>query len=197
MWNECFSPLHTHPGILDWFTVILGLIAVVVLSIHGANWIIFKTNSGINNRLKQLVFRLTLILIPLLVISIFAWILVRPDALDNFYHHPGLWTFPLLTITGIAGLLRINRFKSDISAYLFSSLFIFGAFLSTMSALFPQMLPSTNDLNPGLTLYNAAATEYGLTVELYWWLIAIVLVSIYFYYVHRIFRGKMDDVDYH
>ncbi len=48
LWDSTFSPLGTHPGVIDWFTLIIGIIAVVVLAMHGANWIILKTNSSIN-----------------------------------------------------------------------------------------------------------------------------------------------------
>ncbi len=197
LWNESFSPLGVHPGILDWFTVILGVIAIITLSIHGANWIIFKTNSSINNRLKKIVFNLSLALFPLLIISVFAWTKVKPDALDNYFKHPLLWIFPVTVLGALIGLTRLKSYKSDMTGFLFSSLFIIGAFGSTIAAMFPVLLPSTNNVNPPLTIYNAAASEYGLSVGLVWWVIAIVLVTGYFYFLHSIFKGKMDDIEYH
>ncbi len=32
---------------------------------------------------------------------------------------------------------------------------------------------------------------------MFWWGIAIILVIVYFYYVHKVFKGKVDDIDYH
>jgi cytochrome d ubiquinol oxidase subunit II len=97
---------------------------------------------------------------------------------------------------GLFGLFRINSFKKDGLGFLFSTLFLIGGFTSTVIAIFPNLLPSTNDVNPSLTIYNAAASAYGLSVGLNWFLIGIVLVAIYFVVQYKIFSGKMDDVDY-
>lgn len=48
LWNPTFSPQASELGIIDWFTLFLGIVSVVALTIHGANWIIYKTNSALN-----------------------------------------------------------------------------------------------------------------------------------------------------
>src|SRR5699024_2973714 len=45
LWNPSFSPLAETLGVIDWFTLLIGIIAVVSLTIHGANWIIFNNYS--------------------------------------------------------------------------------------------------------------------------------------------------------
>ncbi len=197
LWNDSFSPLGEHPGILDWFTVTLGLVAAVTLAIHGAHWIIFKTDSPLNDRLKRMVVRLSAVLTLLIMVSLMAWMVVRPSALDNFFDHPWLWIFPLSMVTALFFMFRVPRFKNDRSGFMVSSLFIISAFASTMAALFPNLLPNTHHQFPSLTVYNAAATSYGLEVGTIWWLAAIILVVAYFFYLHKVFGGKMDDVEYH
>ena len=56
LWDSSFSPLSDHPGVIDWFTLIIGVIAVVTLAIHGATWIRLKTNATINEKLKSVIF---------------------------------------------------------------------------------------------------------------------------------------------
>lgn len=197
LWNENFSPLNVHQGVLDWFTVIIGIIAIVVLGIHGATWIIFKTNSGLNTQLKKVIQNMALSLIPLTLVSIAAWLHVKPHTLENYFEHFILWVFPIGVVISIIGLIRIKTYKKDSTGFIFSSLFIVSSFASTATAMFPVLLPSTNDINPSLTIYNAAANEYSLNVGFVWWIIAFVLVIAYFYFVHRIFKGKIDDLDYH
>lgn len=196
LWNPTFDPLAESLGIIDWFTLMLGIIGVVSLIIHGANWIIYKTNSSINEKLKTLVFRLNFVLFALVIISLLTWHIVEPKPFTNFINHPVLWIFPLLTFLGLFGLFRINSFKKDGLGFLFSTLFLIGGFASTVIAIFPNLLPSTNEINPSLTLYNTAASEYGLSVGLNWFAIGIVLVAVYFILQYRIFKGKMDDIDY-
>src|ERR1700676_1957386 len=59
-----FLPLWTnwrvgpHPGILDWYTVIGGVVALVALTLHGANYVALKTSGDMNSRARTLARRL-------------------------------------------------------------------------------------------------------------------------------------------
>ncbi len=196
LWNPEFSPLSEHLGILDWFTVLLGVIAVVSITIHGANWIIFKTNSGINNQLKNLVFKLNFFLLFLVIVSVLVWHNIEPKPFHNFFEMPWLWVFPALLLIGLFGQFKIKTFKKDGTGFLFSTLFLMGGFFGTAASIFPKLLPSTNSVNPSLTVYNAATAHYGLSVGVNWFIVAIILVAVYFIIQYKVFKGKMDDVDY-
>ncbi|WP_452226177.1 cytochrome d ubiquinol oxidase subunit II [Lacinutrix cladophorae] len=196
LWNPTFSPQAEQLGILDWFTVLLGVVGVVALTIHGANWIIFKTNSDLNEKLKRVVFNLNFVLFALVVISLLVWHVIEPKPFHNFLDKPWLWIFPIITFIGLFGLFKVKSFQKHGKGFLFSSLFLAGGLASTVASIFPKVLPSTNSINPDLTLYNVAAHEYGLSVGVYWFAIAVVLVAIYMVIQYRVFKGKMDDVGY-
>jgi len=197
LWNPSFSPQAVNLGIIDWFTLLLGIIGVVALAIHGANWIIFKTKtSEMNVKLKDVIFKLNFVLLALVIISLLIWHIIEPEPFHNFINHPLLLIFPLLTFTGLFGLFKVKTFQKDGKGFLFSSLFLIGGFASTAAAIFPKVLPSTNNVNPALTIYNVAAEEYGLSVGIYWFVIALLLVGLYVFIQYKIFNGKMDDVGY-
>lgn len=196
LWNPTMSPQAEQLGIIDWFTLLLGIISVVSLTIHGANWIIFKTNSSLNEKLKKAVFIMTIVLLGLVVISLFIWHLIEPHPFQNFSNHPWLWIFPFITFLGLFGLFRVKKFKKDRTGFLFSSLFLGGGFATSAASIFPDLLPSTNGINPSLTVYNVAAHDYGLSVGMSWFFVAIVLVAIYLIVQYRVFKGKMDEVGY-
>ncbi len=196
LWNPTFSPQAEQLGIIDWFTLLLGIVGVVALTIHGANWIIFKTNSGLNPKLKKVVFKLNIALLILVIVSLSVWHIIEPNPFQNFLEHPWLWIFPLLTFSGLFGLFKVRTFKKDGLGFFFSSLFLLGGLTSTVTSIFPKVLPSTNNVNPSLTLYNVAANDYGLSVGMSWFFIAIVLVIIYMVVQYRVFKGKMDNVGY-
>lgn len=196
LWNPSFSPTAAHLGIIDWFTILLGLVAVVILTIHGANWIIYKTNSDLNNKLRTVIFKLNFVLLALVILSLVVWHVIAPRPFHNFIETPWLWIFPLLTLIGLFGLFLIKTFKKDGTGFIFSSLFILGGFASTAASIFPKLLPSTNTVNPALTIYNVAADEYGLSVGIYWFIIALILLIVYIFIQYRVFKGKMDDIGY-
>lgn len=196
LWNPTLDPLAEHQGIIDWFTIVLGLVALVTLTIHGANWIILKSSSTLNVRLRTIIFRLNTVLVLLVLISALLWQYVKPFQFSNLRNHYWLWLFPLIAGIGLFGQFFIRTFKKDGTGFLFSSMFIVGSFGTTVASLFPNMLPSTNNINPSLTVYNAAAHEYGLSTGLSWFIVAAFLVIVYFIIQFRVFRGKMDDVGY-
>ncbi|WP_147678702.1 cytochrome d ubiquinol oxidase subunit II [Algibacter pacificus] len=196
LWNPTFSPHAEELGIIDWFTLLLGIIGVVSLAIHGANWIIFKTNSDLNEKLKKVVFSLNIVLLILVIVSISIWHIIDPNPFHNFMVHPWLWIFPSITIVGLFGLFKVKSFKKHGIGFLFSSLFLFGGLTTTVASIFPKVLPSTNSINPDLTLYNVAAHEYGLSIGIYWFVIAVILVAVYMFIQYKVFSGKMDDVGY-
>src|SRR6266568_3171771 len=49
LWTD-FNPFSANPGILDWYTILTGLLAFAVLLTHGANYIAVKTEGTLNER---------------------------------------------------------------------------------------------------------------------------------------------------
>lgn len=196
LWSRDFSPFNTHPGIIDWFTLTIGLVAVVAIALHGAAWIIFKTNSTINLKLRGFIRKGAFVLAALVLLTVFLWTVVKPNALGNFVDYPILLIFPLLAIASIISLILVKNSAKDGRYFLFTTSFIVSAMLSTVASVYPVLLHSTNEVNESLTVQNVAASEYGLNVGMSWWIIAFVLVLGYFFIVHRIFRGKTDDISY-
>lgn len=196
LWNSRFSPLAENPGVIDWFTIIIGIISVVTLAIHGANWIVLKTNSSINNQLKAVIFKLTILLAILTVFSLFIWNKVNPNCFDNFSNKPYLIIFPMIYLTGLIGLFFIKKNRNNVRNFMFSTLLIFGGIASSLASIFPVILPSTNKINQSLTIYNTSTTNYGLSVAFNWAIVGIILMVIYFVVQKRLLKGKIDDMDY-
>ena len=196
LWDSSFSPLSETPGVIDWFTIIIGLIAVVTLAIHGANWVVLKTNSSINEKLKGVIFKLNIVLTALTLFSLFVWQIVNQNSLDNFIDKPYLILFPIIYFTGLIGLFYIKRIKKDVYGFALSTLLIVGGITSSLASLFPVILPSVNTVNEPLTIYNTAAPEYGLSVALTWGVIGFILLFVYMIIQKRLMGGKVDKMDY-
>lgn len=193
LWNSHFSPEGTHPGVIDWFTIIIGLQAVVTLAMHGAHWIILKTNSSINDQLKKVSFRLNVTLVILSIITLVLWQIIKPNPFDNFLDKPLLMIAPIIYLSVLIGLFFM---KKDIARFAFSSLIIVSGIMSSLMSMFPVVLPSTNDVNESLTIYNTAASEYGLSVAMNWGIVGVTLLFVYAIVQKKIMGGKIDEMDY-
>jgi cytochrome d ubiquinol oxidase subunit II len=196
LWNSSFNPLSETPGVIDWFTIIIGIITVVTLTIHGANWIVLKTNSSINDQLKNVVFKLNIVLLLLTIFSLVVWQKINPNSLDNFHDKPYLMVFTIIYFSGLFGLFFIKKLKKDIYAFALSTLIILGGITSSLASIFPVILPSTNSVNESLTIYNTAASEYGLSVALNWGIVGFLLLFVYLIIQKRLMGGKVDKMDY-
>jgi cytochrome d ubiquinol oxidase subunit II len=63
------------------------------------------------------------------------------------------------------------------------------------AALYPRLLPSSNDPNRDINIQNAISGPHTLHVGLWWWAFGMILAAIYFSIVYRMFRGKVSLLD--
>ncbi len=192
-----FEPLWTNfrvtadPGILDWFTVLMGLVGFFTLAVHGANFIALKTEGELQQRARSLARKGWWGILLGSAAAFAATWTIRPQIWQNFGEHPWGFLFPLIGVVGLVGMLVSHRSNHDVRAFVSSALFICGMLASTAFGLYPTVLPASTDPALSLTIYNSSAQPYGLGAGLSWWIPGIVLVSGYFVFVYRSFRGKV------
>jgi cytochrome d ubiquinol oxidase subunit II len=189
LWTD-FSPFSANPGILDWYTILIGLLALTTLVVHGANFVAVKTENGLNARSGRIAKIFAFVLVVLTVLGTVATFWVRPEMLSSFNERPYGYVLPLVAIAGLAGMIYFNLRRHDRAAFLSSSAYIVGMLTSTVFAVYPNVLPAVIPEN-SLTIQNASASQYGMTVGLIWWSIGMVLAAVYFVLIYRLFRGKV------
>ena len=182
------------PGILDWYTVLTGLAALVALSVHGALWIALKTDGGLQGRALRFAGMLWIPLAVLTAMITWASFQLQRHLLASFGARPWGWIFPLIALAGLAGLLLFRR--NDARAFYCSCIYLVGMLCSVAFGLYPEVLPGM-DPALSLTVQNAKAPDDGLKIGVVWWIIGMVLTGIYFVFVYRRFRGKVSASDEH
>ena len=192
-----FLPLWTNwrvgpqPGILDWYTVIGGVVALVALAVHGALYLAVKTEGELQERARTFVRRFWVVLFGVTVVSLVATIAVRSDALANYYAYPLAFAVPVVVLGSLGGMLYFCRGKSDRKAFISSCIYLAAMLVGAAISLYPRLLPSSNDLGRDITVQNALSGPYALRVGLAWWAFGMVLALVYFVVVYRMFRGKV------
>ncbi len=191
-----FEPLFTHwgttgeTGILDWFTVLSGLVALVALAVHGGNYLALKTEGALNARARRLVGVGWYVLVAITLLSLAAVIYVRPSLIDNYFAIPVGWLIPIAVAASLAALKYFNARGADKQAFLASSVYLASMLGGAVYGLFPIVLPALDPAND-LTVHNAKAGEYGLGVALIWWPIGIAIAIAYYVFLFRTFKGKV------
>jgi cytochrome d ubiquinol oxidase subunit II len=181
----------SDPGVIDWYTVLAGLTALVTLAIHGALWVALKTEGDLQARCNVAAQRLWLVLLPLVLLISAASFLVQPLLHTSFEQRPWEIVFPVLAGAGLAGLpFFIKRHESG-RAFLSSCAMILGLLCSTAAGLYPNLLPSNTDAARSLTIANVSAPNYGLQVGLFWFVPAFGMAIAYSAFVYRHSAGKV------
>jgi cytochrome d ubiquinol oxidase subunit II len=85
--------------------------------------------------------------------------------------------------------------RKDVQAFLASALYLVGMLSSAAFGVFPNMLPSNPTPDLSLTIYNSAASQYGLIIGLRWFISGIALVIVYSFVIYRHFAGKIEQAD--
>ncbi len=189
LWTD-FNPYSSNPGILDWYTILIGLLALAALTAHGANYIAVKTEGTLNARSRRIARVAWLVTIVLTVLGTIVTFSVQPAIRASFGSRPWEVIFPLIALVGLIGMGYFNSRQRDLAAFFSSCAFIVGLLASAASSLYPIMLPAVNPAY-SLTIQNASASQYSQTVGLVWWSIGIVLAIIYFVITYRLFWGKV------
>jgi cytochrome d ubiquinol oxidase subunit II len=189
LWTD-FNPFSETPGILDPYTVLIGLLALATLIVHGANFIAVKTDGDLNARSRTISRRFTYVTVALTIVATVFTFWVSPWMLDSFNERPYGYVLPLVAIAGLVGMVLFNLRNDDRAAFLSSGAYIIGMLTSTVFGVYPKVLPAVDPAN-SLTIYNASASQYGMAVGLVWWSIGMVLAVVYFVVIYRLFRGKV------
>jgi|SRR5580765_456084 len=197
-----FEPLFTHwdvtgeTGILDWFTVLSGVVAFVALAVHGANYLALKTEGELNARSRKVVSLGWFALVAVTMLSLVAVLSIRPQVLDNYYALPIGWLIPVGVLLSLAAIKYFNATGKDRNAFLASAGYLTMMLGGAAFGLYPNVLPAF-DPAYSLTIQNAKAGSYGLGVGLIWWTIGIIIVLGYFTFLFRTFKGKVTTEDHH
>jgi cytochrome d ubiquinol oxidase subunit II len=193
LWTN-FDPRNATPGILDWYTVLIGVLALAALIVHGANFTALKTDGAVHERAVRLGGRWWIVTVVLTGLGTIVTFSLRPVLLGNFAARPWGALLPVVALAGLAGIGVFRRRGRDGLSLAASGVYLVGMLASTAFAVYPNVLPAV-DPTRSLTVDNAAAPLYGLTVGLVWWSLGMVLAAIYFTLIYSLFRGRVQPTD--
>ena len=204
-------------GLLNGFSLLLGLISISMIIMHGAVYLQLKIVTDVNKKAKTVV--LIFALITLLLFSLAGyWInfldgyhivsevfpnrdpdpiikLVKREPglwLDNYGHLPGLITLPVLAF--VCGWLTIGCSLLDKprAAFVFSSWTIIIIILTAACSMFPFVIPSNISANSSLTVWDASVSLERLNALFGVSLVVLTVIIIYTYWFFYRLTAKND-----
>ena len=192
-----FEPLWTNfrlgekTGILDWYTILVGGLAFLALAMHGGLWVQMKTSGAVSSRAGKLAGQAWWGVLVFTALVTAVTLKVQPQVKENFTIWPVGFVFPLLAVSGIAGVVLELRRRNERKAFFASCAYLTGMLTSVVFGVYPMVLPARNTAY-SLTVGTAKAGDYGLKIGLVWWIVGMILAVGYSTYVYRSFAGKVE-----
>lgn len=173
--------------LLNPYALLVGVFAVAVMTLHGALFLLLRTEGELAARLRGVVNRWWLVAFVLYVITLIASALAT-DMLARSIMPMIVAILGGVTLFAAHWLHQRGRAGW---AFTMTALTIAASFITYALTLYPRVMISTLKPEWSLTIYNAAAAPYTLTVMSVIALIFIPLVIVYQAWTYYIFRQRV------
>ena len=181
----------TFFGLLNPYSIIVGITTVAIFMMHGAIYIVMKTEGELHDKIRGWVNNTIIFFVICYVTTTMATLIYLPHMTDSFKDHPEFFILALLNMLAIANIPREIHHKKDFNAFLSSCASIFALLALFAIGIFPNMVLSNPNPEYSLTVYNAASSEKTLTIMLIIAAIGVPFVLAYTVSIYWIFRGKV------
>ncbi|HEY0468323.1 MAG TPA: cytochrome d ubiquinol oxidase subunit II [Polyangiaceae bacterium] len=200
--REFTMPFFTHfgttgqVGLLDYYTLSVGLLSVALLTAHGAAFLAWRADGVVRERSLLLERKLWPAVAALFAVVTLETYFVRPDLLEQLLSRPLAWLGSLLAVAGSVVLVSSRRGTLDGRAFLGSCGLIAGVLSAAGAAMFPVFLRST--LSPAFDLdaLHQPRNSIAMKFALGWWPFAFMRAVSYFVNVLRANRARVSADDY-
>jgi cytochrome d ubiquinol oxidase subunit II len=184
--------LGTFLDLLNPYSINVGLLSLVLFTMHGAIYLATKSDGDLRDRCQRWASHLWMDYVMLYVITtIWSW-LASPFLFEKSLGNP-LFYFLLIVLVGAIVYLPVLLKAGKFSRAFFVSSVVIATMLGQMAlGLYPRLVPSSIDLNYSLTINNSSSSPLTLQTMLVIALIGIPIVIAYSIFIHRVFRGKVE-----
>lgn len=209
-WDGSFFDLFTP------FALLCGLVSLTMLLMHGAAWLVFKTEGAVQARATRWGM-VAAVLTTLLYVIAGVWLaklsgFVLTEAMSttgpsnpmlksaavgqgawlaNYTKQPALWIVPALGVLMPLLAALGMKLRREWLGLLSSGLAIAGIVLSVGVSMFPFILPSSVNPQFSLMVWDASSSHLTLFIMLVSTVIFLPIILAYTSWVYHIMRGKV------
>jgi cytochrome bd ubiquinol oxidase subunit II len=186
---------HNYAGtfftLLNPYAVLIGVLSLVLFTMHGALYLAMKTAGALQARIIRWISPLWMGTVALYLVATLATMFVSPFLFERMLPNPLFYVLFLLLLGSCIMIPVAAKAGKYGRAFTASSVTI--AMMIGLSALslFPRLVPALGDLPNSLTIYNASSSEATLSVMFIIALIGMPLVIAYTIFIYRAFKGKV------
>ncbi|MBB4020165.1 MULTISPECIES: cytochrome d ubiquinol oxidase subunit II [Alphaproteobacteria] len=205
--------------LLNPFGLLAGLVSVAMLVMHGAAWLILKSEGPVAERARRWGSIAAIVTIALFALGgVWLWLGIDGYRIasevtttgasnplrktveqapgvwfENYGAHAWMTIAPALGFLGAAGGYAFMRARREIPALLSTSISILGIISTVGLSMFPFILPSSLDPRSSLTVWDASSSHLTLFIMLVVTVVFVPIIVAYTAWVYRVLWGKVDE----
>jgi cytochrome d ubiquinol oxidase subunit II len=173
----------TFADLLDPFALLAGAATLLVFFTHGVVFVALKTEGEMRERAMRLAKRAGIVTIVVAACFLVAMALVRSTPASLVLSAIAAVALVLAVVCAARG--REGR------AFALMAVTIAAVVLAMFTAVFPDVMPATNDPANSLTVWNASSGTYTLTVMSWVAVVFVPLVLAYQAWTYWVFRKRV------
>lgn len=178
-------------GLIKPYTLLVGITTVALFMMHGAIYLVMKTEGEIQAEVKRWVNNTIIFFVICYVSATMATLIYYPHMTQHFKSQPFLFILALLNMLAVANIPREIYHGREFRAFLSSCASIAALLALFAAGIFPNIVISTMNPEFSLTIYNAASSQKTLYTMLIIAVIGMPFVIGYTVTIYWIFRGKV------
>jgi len=185
-------------SLLNPFSLLVGILGLVMFVTHGALYLSVKTERGLQQRALSAAAKGWYAWVLLYVVVTLYALLEAPHLFANTLATPIFWLFSLVFLGALLYIPIAIKSNRPFAGLIASGATILGMIGQAGAALYPNLVPALNPEAAGLTIRNASSTAPTLTTMLIIALIGMPVVMAYTILIYRVFRGRvvLDEFSY-
>lgn len=178
--------------LLDPYALLVGVMAVALFAMHGAIYIMMKTEGELHDKLREWVNPSIIFFIMCYATTTMTTLIYMPHMTEAIKERPLFFIVGLVNMLAIANIPREIQRKHDHLAFASSCVNILCLMALYAIGTFPNIVRAVNDPeNLSLTIYNSASSVLTLEILLLMAIVGMPIVIAYTFSVYWIFHGKV------
>lgn len=179
-------------SLVDFYVILVGIMTVALFSMHGAIYILMKTEGELHEKMRQWINPSIIFFIITYATVTMATLIYMPHMVHAIQERPIFFLVAIANMLAIANIPREISKGRDGRAFISSCLNII--LLMTLYAIgtYPNAIRAINEPeNLSLTIFNSASSQLTLEILLLIAIIGIPMVVAYTFAIYWIFKGKV------
>jgi cytochrome d ubiquinol oxidase subunit II len=189
--DEELQFVGTTRGLFNPYALMIGALAIVLFSLHGAIYLLMKTEGDLHARIRRWLHPLLVLYILSFVLATMVTLIYEPHMAEQFRLRPYLFVVAFLNLLAVANVPREIHLKRDVRAFISSAVAMCLLLCLFAIGQYPVLIRNFHPEMPSMTILNAAASRPTLIYLLIIVAIGIPLVLTYTINTYRIFKGKV------